>query len=313
MKENKMIIDIHYHYIRMSLNTESSNNTIKGWFEDAERIGYTGHLEEFIPKVTDMVDDPECDKLVRRMAQNGIDMTAICYVDNNDNGSANERIMNNNELCAKAAAKHPGKLIAMAGIDPRRPDAPSLLRRCLTEFKMKGLKWHPDDGYYPNSKEAYALLEVLNEFGYPLLTHCSPLPASRAKFALPIHLDDVAKDFPNLEIIAAHMGNLWWHDWLALAQYKKNISGDLAMWQITATAKPALFRRYLREILDNIGPSQIIWSTDGPIFEPLVSNKEFINIMKALTVRGADGIVFTQEEVDAMLGGNAARIFKLKK
>ncbi|MDO9334237.1 MAG: amidohydrolase family protein [Dehalococcoidales bacterium] len=308
-----MIIDIHYHYIRLSANEESAHRVMSDLLEDAQRTGFNKPTEGFIPVLRDMIDDPECDKLVKRMGENGIDMTAICYVDNYDNGSANERIMNSNELCARAAAKHPEKLISMAGIDPRRPDAPALLRRCLTEFKMKGLKWHPDDGYYPNSKEAYAMLGVLNEFGYPLLTHCSPLPKSRAKFALPIHLDDVAKDFPNLEIIAAHMGNLWWHDWLALAQYKKNISGDLAMWQITATAKPTLFRRYLREILDNIGPHQIIWSTDGPIFEPLVSNREFISIMKGLTVKDADGIVFTQAEVDAMLGGNAARIFKLKK
>jgi predicted TIM-barrel fold metal-dependent hydrolase len=308
-----MIIDIHYHYIRMALNTEGGINRMREMLEDAQRTGFDKPVEGYIPELADMIDDPECDKLVKRMAQNGIDMTVICYVDNSDNGSANERIMNSNELCAKAAAKHLGKLIAMAGIDPQRPDAPALLRRCLTEFGMKGLKCHPDDGYYPNSPEAYAVLEVLNEFGYPLLTHCSPLPKSRAKFALPIHLDDIAKDFPNLEIIAAHMGNLWWHDWLALAQYKKNISGDMAMWQITATAKPTLFRRYLREILDNIGPHQIIWSTDGPIFEPLVSNKKYVDIMKALTVKDTDGIVFTQEEVDAMLGGNAARIFKLNK
>ena len=307
-----MIIDIHYHYIRMSLGTESSNNTIKGWFELAECMGFKGSVDKYIPEVSDMVDDPECDKLVERMERNGIDRTVICYVDNFDNGSANEKIMLSNEMCAKAAAKHPDKLIALAGIDPRRPDAPALLRRCLTEFGMKGLKWHPDDGYYPNSPEAYALLKVLDEFGYPLLTHCSPLPKSRAKFALPIHLDDVAKDFPNLEIIAAHMGTLWWRDWLALAQYKKNISGDMAMWQVTATFKPALFRRYLREILDNIGPNKIIWSTDGPVFEPLISNKKYIDIMKLLTVKGKDGIVFSQEEVDAIMGGNAARIFKLK-
>lgn len=307
-----MIIDIHYHYIRMSSGTESSNNTIKGWFELAECMGFKGSVDKYIPEVSDMVDDPECDKLVERMERNGIDRTVICYVDNFDNGSANEKIMLSNEMCAQAAAKHPDKLIALAGIDPRRPDAPALLRRCLTEFGMKGLKWHPDDGYYPNSPEAYALLKVLEEFGYPLLTHCSPLPKSRAKFALPIHLDDVAKDFPNLEIIAAHMGTLWWRDWLALAQYKKNISGDMAMWQVTATFKPALFRRYLREILDNIGPNKIIWSTDGPVFEPLISNKKYIDIMKLLTVKGKDGIVFSQEEVDAIMGGNAARIFKLK-
>jgi predicted TIM-barrel fold metal-dependent hydrolase len=305
-----MIIDIHYHYIRMSLDTESSINTIKGWFELAERMGFKGSLDSYIPAVRDMVDDIECDKLVKRMEQNGIDKTVICYVDNFDNGSANEKILLNNELCSKAAKKHPDKLIALAGIDPRRPDAPALLRHCFTEFGMKGLKWHPDDGYYPNSKEAYALLEILNEFGYPLLTHCSPLPKSRAKFALPIHLDDIAKDFPNLEIIAAHMGILWWRDWLALAQFKKNISGDMAMWQVAAIFKNALFRRYLREILDNIGPNQTIWSTDGPVFEPLISNRKYVDIMKSLTTRGKDGIVFTQEEVNAILGDNAARIFK---
>ena len=255
----------------------------------------------------------ENDKLVKRMAQTAVDATVINVVDNYSLGVATDRIMRVNKIASKAAAKHPGKIIALAGIDPRRPEAPALLRRCLTEFKMSGLKWHPDNGYYPNSQEAYAMLNVLNEFGYPLLTHCSPLPHSRAKFAHPIHLDDIAVDFPNIEIIAAHMGHLWWYEWAALAQYKKNINGDLAMWQLVAMARPAIFRRYLREILDNIGPDQVVWSTDAPVFEPMVSTGQFIEIMRGLTKKDSSGIVFTQEEVDAMLGGNAARIFKLKK
>ena len=305
-----MIVDIHYHYIRLA--NPPSTNLINGWLGDAERAGFKGPADNFGPEVSDLVNDPDCDKLAARMQKNGIDVTAICYVDNVGYGNGNDKIMEANEFCAKAAAKHPRKLIALAGIDPRRPNGPVLLRRCLAEFGMKGLKWHPDDGYYPNSPEAYELLKVLDEFGYPLLTHCSPLPASRAKFAQPIHLDDVAKDFPNLNIVAAHMGNLWWHDWLAIAQYKKNLHGDMAMWQVMATEKPALFRRYLREIVDNIGPDQTIWSTDGPLFEPLISNKKYIDVMKSLTTKGSDGIVFSQQEVDAILGGNAVRIFKLK-
>jgi predicted TIM-barrel fold metal-dependent hydrolase len=306
-----MIVDIHYHYMRFAAGTPS-DSLIDQWFEDGVRTGYKGPRDKFAAEVSDMANDPDCDKLVKRMAVNGIDVTAICYVDNVAYGSGNDKIMEANQFCAQAAARHPGKLIALAGIDPRRPKGPELLRRCLTEFGMKGLKWHPDNGYYPNSPEAYELLKVLGEFGYPLLTHCSPLPGSRAKFAQPIHLDDVAMDFPNLNIIAAHMGNLWWHDWLAIAQFKQNLHGDMAMWQVVATEKPALFRRYLREIVDSIGPYQTIWSTDGPIFEPLVSNKKYIEIMKGLTVKGNDGIVFTKEEVDAILGSNAARLFKLK-
>jgi predicted TIM-barrel fold metal-dependent hydrolase len=305
-----MIVETHYHYIRLA--SSPSANLGESWYRDGERAGTKVPKEIYSRYIGDLVTDPDCDKLVKRMATDGIDVTVICYVDNVGYGYGNDRVMESNQFCAQAAAKHPGKLIALAGIDPRRPNAPVLLRRCLTEFGMKGLKWHPDDGYYPNSPEAYEVLNVLDEFGYPLLTHCSPLPASRAKFAQPIHLDDVARDFPNLNIIAAHMGNLWWRDWLAIAQYKKNLHGDMAMWQVMAAEKPELFRRYLREIVDNIGPYQTVWATDGPLFEPLVSNKKYIDIMKGLTTRGSDGIVFSREEVDAILGGNAARIFNLK-
>ncbi len=306
-----MIIDVHYHFMRLPPDDAAARIMLGGLLEDAARTGYSKPLDKVFHVYRDIMDDVEGDKLVKRMAENGIDVTAVCVVDNYGNGVATDRIMRVNELCANMAKKHPGKLISLAGIDPRRPEAPALLRRCLEEYKMVGLKWHPDNGYYPNSPEAYEMLKVLNEFKLPLLTHCSPLPHSKAKFAHPIHLDEIAADFPDIEIIAAHMGHLWWHDWAALAQFKKNISGDMAMWQLIGMARPAIFRRYLREIIDNIGPHQILWSTDGPVFEPIISNKKYIEMMHSLTVKDASGIVFTQAEVDAILGGNAARIFRL--
>ncbi len=307
-----MIIDAHYHFFsRWPVDENVARNMVEGFLLDGERTGMKKSMEEVLPVYRNIMDDPECDKLVRRMDEGGIDVTAICVVDNTDRGTDNERVMEINKLCATAAAGHPGRLIALAGIDPRRPEAPALFRRCIEEFGMKGLKWHPDNGYYPNSPEAYAVLEVANELGVPLLTHCSPLPHSRARYALPIHLDDVAVDFPDLEIIAAHMGNMWWHDWASLAQYKRNINGDMAMWQILAASKSHLFRRYLREIVDVVGAGQVLFGSDGPIFEAHVSNRDFVGIVKGLTEKGPDGISFSQEEIDAILGGNAARIFKL--
>lgn len=306
-----MIIDVHYHFMRLPADEEVARNMVARLLLDAERAGIKKSLDEVMPLYRDYMDDIECDKLVKRMDESGIDSTAVNVVDNIDFGFDNERIMRVNEYCSKAAAKHPGRIIALAGIDPRRPDAPALFRRCIEEFNMKGLKWHPDDGYYPNSEESYAVLEVANELGVPLLTHCSPLASSRAKFAQPIYLDDVALDFPNIDIIAAHMGNIWWRDWAALAQYKKNICGDLAMWQLMAESRPNLFRRYLREILDILGPDQVLFSTDGPVFEPHVPSRRWVEIIKALSTESADGIKFSDEEVKAILGGNASRIFKL--
>jgi len=307
-----LIIDVHYHFFsRWPADENVARNIAEGFLLDGERTGVKKTMEEVLPVYRKIMDDPESNELVRRMDEGGIDVTAICVVDNVDMGLDKERVMNINKRCATAAAGHPGRLIALAGIDPRRPDAPTLFRRCIEEFGMKGLKWHPDNGYYPNSPEAYAVLEVVNELRVPLLIHCSPLPHSRAKYALPIHLDDVAVDFPDLEIIAAHMGNMWWRDWLSLAQYKKNINGDMAMWQLMAVSKPHLFRRYLREILDVIGAEQVLFGTDGPIFEPHVSNKDFVDIIENLTEKDQYGICFSQEEINAILGSNAARIFRL--
>ncbi len=306
-----MIIDVHYHFIRLPDDEKIARDMAARWLLDAERVGVKKSLDEVMPVYRDYMDDIECDKLIKRMDQSGIDVTVVNVVDNIDLGFDNGHIIRINEYCAKAASKHPGRIIALAGIDPRRPDAPELFRKCIEEFNMKGLKWHPDHGYYPNSEESYAVLKVASEFGVPLLTHCSPLPASRAKYAHPIHLDDVALDFPNIDIIAAHMGSIWWHDWAALAQYKRNICGDLAMWQLMAKNRPSLFRRYLREILDIVGPDQVLFATDGPIFEPHLPNQRWVEIIKSLTAESIDGMKFSEEEVKAILGGNASRIFKL--
>lgn len=305
-----MIIDGHYHFIRLPADEKSAESMAAWWLLEAE-AGIKKSLDEVMPFYQNYMNDPELDKLVKRMDENGIDVTVVNVVDNINFGLDNERIMRINERCSQAAAKHPGRIIALAGIDPRRPDAPALFRKCLREFNMKGLKWHPDDGYYPNSKESYAVLEVANELGVPLLTHSGPLPSSRAKYSHPIHLDDIALDFPNINIIAAHMGDIWWRDWAAIARYKKNVCGDLAMWQLMAESRPNLFYRYLREILDIVGPGQVLFATDGPIIEPHVSNRRWVEIIKALATESSGEIKFSHEEVEAILGGNASRIFKL--
>ena len=300
-----LIVDVHYHFFRqVSYDlVDSINPLVERW------SGITKSRHEVMPMYEDYVDDIHCNKLVKRMDESGIDLTIINIIDDIDLGFDDEHILQRNKVCSQAARMHPTRVLALAGIDPRRKDASTLVRQCIEEFGMRGLKWHPDFGYYPNSKEAYTVLEVVQELGVPLLTHCGPW--RHAKFVHPILLDDVALDFPNIDIIAAHMGNLWWRDWAALARHRANIYGDLAMWQLMAVSQRPLFRRYLREILDLVGPHQLLFGTDGPVFEPHISNKRWIELIHSLLSTNEDGIVFNTTEIDAILGGNAARIFKL--
>jgi predicted TIM-barrel fold metal-dependent hydrolase len=275
-------------------------------------------LDEIRKRVASYAPDPHGEKLMERMSREGIDFTVLVVVDNLGLGTRDDEILSNNRICADIARGSKGKIISLAGIDPRRKNAPELFRRCIEEYGMKGLKWHPDDGYYPNSREAYAVLEIAQKLRVPLLTHTGPLPRAvlagvkkRAKYCDPIYLDDIAWDFPELKIIAAHMGRLAWHDWAQLAQFRPNLYGDLAMWQVFAVTDYDRFCRDLRQILDIAGVDSVLFGSDALGFTCVVPNEQFIKLLRDLPTKAPAGLKFTGEEIEGILGKNAQRIYNL--
>ena len=300
-----MIIDAHCHYFRSFDQLSSFIHTFGKMWGIEKPIGDLQHY------FSTWVGDTNYDKLVEEMDRSGVDVSVLFFFDNIDEGENDEQVLKLNKHLANIEERHPERIISFASIDPRRKKASDLFRTCIEDHRLRGLKWHPDDGYYPNSPEAYRVLEVAEELDVPLLTHTGPLPGWRSKYSHPIHLDDVALDFPKLKIIAAHMGDTWWRDWVAIAKYKKNIYGDLAIWQLMAGRELGKFRRILREIIDDVGVKQVLFASDMPCFEPLVSNRRWVEILRALPDDSPDGIKFTEKEVEAILGGNAASILNL--
>jgi predicted TIM-barrel fold metal-dependent hydrolase len=133
------------------------------------------YIDILVEEIKNTYADPTDEKLIEKMDTAGIDITAFCVVDDASlQGDTYEVVKALNQKGGSIAKKFPDRFIAFAGIDPRRPEAPDLLRHCIEEFGMKGLKFHPDHGYYPNSPEAYRMLEILQEKGGILLTHTEP-------------------------------------------------------------------------------------------------------------------------------------------
>ena len=52
----------------------------------------------------------------------------------------------------------------------------------------------------------------------------------RLKYSNPMHLDDVAVDFPDMPIIAAHPSFPWQDEALSVATHKPNVYIDLSGW-----------------------------------------------------------------------------------
>jgi predicted TIM-barrel fold metal-dependent hydrolase len=83
------------------------------------------------------------------------------------------------------------------------------------------------------------------------------------------------------------------------------------MWQFLAAGQNYLFRRYLREIVDLVGSQQLMFGTDGPIFEPYITHRQWVEMIHSL--QNSDGEPqFTDSEIKAILGENAAKIFNIE-
>ncbi len=99
--------------------------------------------------------------------------------------------------------------------------------------------------------------------------------------------------------------------WASLASFQPNLYGDLAMWGHYALSNYKLFCRELRDILDYVGDSKVLFGTDNPMAYTLEPTKNMIQLLKDLPENAPEGITFTQEEINGILGDNAASMLRL--
>lgn len=307
-----MIVDVHYH-LMPALPEEMAGTMVDLLSLFAKNMGRRIDRETLLEKVLQEMPDPTGERLLASMEESGIDFTCICAMDDAGNPMITPELAQaQNKLIGEVAQKYPKQVIALAGVDPRRAEAPDMLRQCFDEFGVRGLKYHPDNGYDPAGPDSYKLLEILQQKGGVLLTHTGPLtPPLRSKYANPELLADIGVDFPDLKVIAAHMGQMHWRPWAALAFYQPNLYGDLAMWNVFAFANYDNFCRDLRGLIDYAGISKILFGTDNPFCSILEPTKNWIQLIKDLPQNAPAGITFSQEEVNAILGDNAVSMLGL--
>jgi predicted TIM-barrel fold metal-dependent hydrolase len=311
-----MIIDVHYHLT--PFDPPPSYKNLIGHLGEPTRMAKVAGIkideDTLARRAFERYPDITGEKLIKWMDEAGIDVTCVNTVDNVDNTMAtNEAVKMVNKRIADIAKKNQDRVLAFAGVDPRRENALDILKQCIEEFGMAGLKYHCDSGYDPNSPESIELLKYLESKKGILLTHTGPLgPPAQCKYTEPILLSETSNKVPNLKIIAAHMGSPpKWREWAALAAFYPNLYGDMAMWQAYAFGKYELFCRELRDLIDYAGLEKVLFSSDGPVYDIIIPTKDYIQLIKDLPKNAPKGIAFTEEEVEAILGGNAKKLLDL--
>jgi hypothetical protein len=310
-----MIIDIHTHlFAKGWVPKEFFYGVARFITSSFAKHGINETNKEVGDSLIESSSDPEAESLLAEMEESGIDKSVILPVDFGfELGDTDVSIEEVNRKYAELAGKYPDKLIAFAGVDPRRKKAVDIFSKCVEEWGMRGLKLHPCTGFYPNQKEVYKLLEKACLWNIPVIIHSGSMMAPlRSKYSQPVYFDDPATDFPDLKIIAAHSGGIFnYHQILSIMTVKLNIMVDISAWQIMAGKNMPVFCRALREIMDFAGADRILFGSDSPSFRSVMSNRDWVNLIRTLPSKAPEGIAFSEDEINSVLGGNAQRLLSL--
>ncbi len=199
----------------------------------------------------------------------GIDKAVVLPIDATTSRNAtvytNEQIV---ELCSLS-----DRLIGFASVDPHQNSAPATLETAINMLGLHGLKLAPAmQEFFPDDRMAYPVYECAQALGIPILFHAglSWEPGSRLKYGHPLRFEDVAADFPKLNIVLAHLAWPWVVDAVALALKYPNVHLDVSAlyfdnprdflrYAMTQQVPLTVFERSLRR--------QVLFGSDNPRIE----------------------------------------------
>lgn len=307
-----MVIDFHAHvFARGWVPRRFFDGVAELAAASMARKGMDACAADMAKAMAGSPGDPHGDALVKEMDAAGIHQTIVLPIDYGlALGEADIDVETLNHQYRDMAARHPGRLIWYAGIDPRREGAPDLLRQ-LIDDGARGLKLQQACGFYPTDSACYRLLQILSDAGLPVLFHCSHMiPPFKSKYCEPRYIDEVSIDFPKLKIIAGHLGTaLAYRDWVPILKSRNNVLGDISLWQEAAKRDFAGFCRSVRDLLDHVGFDKVLFGSDTPASRSQMPVPEWVQLWRDLPQKAAGGVTFTDREIEGILGGNAARTF----
>lgn len=132
---------------------------------------------------------------------------------------------------AAFAAQHPNSVIGFMGIDPTQPGWQDEMIYAHRELGLRGIKIMPMyAGFDPTSPEFDPLWTYASQNGLPILSHTGTTFVAQAvlDYARPGLFDNVARRFPDLKLILAHLGHPYEGECLATIRKHPNVYADLS-------------------------------------------------------------------------------------
>ena len=247
-------LDVHVHAER---NRGEEQDPVTGEILAAAAEYFGGHPPQ-----------PTAEEVAAYYRERGL--AAVLFTVDDEAGMGRHRLGNDEVLAAAEA--NPDVLIPFGSVDPHKGKLGVREARELIERGVRGFKFHPNiQAFWPNDRSWYPLYEVIAEAGLIALFHSGTtgigagMPGGggvRLKYSNPMAVDDVAADFPELDIILAHPSFPWQEEALAIAVHKPNVYIDLSGWS------PKYFPEILVQYINTRLKDKMLFGSDYPLITP---------------------------------------------
>lgn len=190
-----------------------------------------------------------------------------------------------------------GRIVGLAGFNPfQGMESVRQVERAVKEYGFKGVYIHPYGWGIPlNHRQWYPLYAKCAELGVPVSMQVGHSAEHMPnEFGRPIHMDDIALDFPELNIIGAHTGWPWTEEMISLAWKHENVFLGID------AHHPRYLEPTLLQFIKTRGQNKVLWGTNYPA----VMHKDAIEVIR-------NELDIPEKIVEKILHKNAERVYKL--
>lgn len=163
----------------------------------------------------------------------------------------------------------------------------------MVKLGLKGLKFNPSlQGFYVNDEKFLEVCREADKYHLPVLIHTGPESAGKLRYDMPLYIDDIAVEYPNLNIIIAHIGVRGFTSEQAIMVAEKNAN----VYVETSWASKAL----VKEAITKLGADKVIFGSDFPSGNPI---NELAKIKELLDTK-----FINETEYHKITGGNILKL-----